>query len=62
MTQAIVQRLEVVDVDQDHRERFPYAIDPLDLARQVILEEPVVVQLRQAVGDRELFQDLIGPL
>ena len=55
VAEPVVQPLEVVDVDQQDRERLAGALDALDLAREVVLEEAVVVQLGEAVGDRELF-------
>ena len=35
------------------------ALDAPDLAREVVLEEAVVVQLGEPVGDRELVQHLV---
>ena len=60
--EPVVESLEVVEVDQQHRERRVRAVHALDLARQLVLEEAVIVQLREAVGDRELVQHLVRPL
>jgi uncharacterized protein (DUF1778 family) len=59
VAEPVVQALEVVDVDHEDRERLLRALDAPDLAREVVLEEAVVVQPREPVGDRELVQHFV---
>ena len=51
-----------IDVEQDERERLGGAVRAEHLAGQMLLEETVVVQLREVVGDGELLEDLVHPL
>ena len=59
MAELVVQALEVVDVDQRERERLAGAVGALRLARELVLEVAVVVETREAVGERELREHLV---
>ncbi len=49
MAAAVVDGLEVVDVDQEQSERCRLAIDRLELARELVLERAMVAEPGQAV-------------
>src|SRR5665647_2560042 len=57
VTARIVEHLELVEVDEQHRQRLVLQARALDLLVQPDLKVPVVVKAREAVGDR--FQ--LGP-
>ena len=62
MAVIVVEFLEVVDVDQDQTQRLAGSRGAAHLSRQVILEEAVVVQLGQIIGDRKLMEDFVDAL
>ncbi len=53
---GVVDRLEVVEVDQHERERRVGAADALELAREVFVERAVVAQAGERVRDGDLRQ------
>src|SRR2546430_1250510 len=54
MPDAVVDVLEVVEVEHDQRETSSVALRPEDLAPQRLVEMALVVELRQRVGLGEL--------
>ena len=56
VTQRVVDRLEPVDVDEQHRQRQLEARVPLQLAVHHLLEESTVVAPGERIGDRGLQQ------
>src|SRR3989442_5551129 len=54
MPDAVVDVLEVVEVEHDQRETSSVALRPEDLAPQRLVEVALVVELRQRVGLGEL--------
>jgi hypothetical protein len=54
----VVDRLEVVEVEEDQSQRHPGAARALQLARDVLVEGAVVAQARERIGDRHLGQAL----
>ena len=54
MTETVVQRLEVVDVDHEQAEVVAISAQPTDLALEEFLEKSTVVELRQGIGHREI--------
>ena len=48
----VVDSLEVVDVDEQQRQRRPHPLGEVELARELILERPVVAEAREAVDQR----------
>ncbi len=59
MAVVVVDLLEKVDVDHGQGERAQVALRFLKGTRQLILEVTVVVELGQAVSDREQLQPLV---
>ena len=55
MAVIVVDRLEAIEVDEQQRQRPAVSRCALRLASQDLREIPRVVQLRQVVGDRQLF-------
>src|SRR3569833_1349018 len=56
---GIVVLLELVDVEQDHRQRRPIALRLGPCDRQAIMEGAMVLEPREAVGGRQRLQLLI---
>ena len=57
MPEPVVVGLEVVDVDHQQRQRQLVALRAGDLLREAVVEVAVVVQVGEAVGDGEVFED-----
>src|SRR6185295_2120134 len=53
MAEAIVDPLEVVDVDEAERERLVLLLGDRELALQALVEVPVVAEVRERIGERE---------
>jgi hypothetical protein len=60
MAEAVVDGLEVVYVEHEHRERPPEALCAAKLALEDLLEVPVVVRAGQRVADRLLAGLVVG--
>jgi hypothetical protein len=56
---AIVHRLEVVDVEQQHRERVAVAAAACELALERVLERPAIAHLREPVERHRLEDALV---
>src|SRR5271170_7282031 len=62
MTVAVVEQLEMVDIDHHQGKRLAIFVGPLPLAIERTIEAAPVSQTRQAVEARQLIQVLIGDL
>jgi hypothetical protein len=60
VAELVVQALEVVDVDEGEGERLVGAVGALRLPGELVLEVAVVVEPREAVGERELGEHLVS--
>jgi hypothetical protein len=60
VSEAIVQQLEIVDIDENEAQRAGVALRALDLAQELRLEVAVVEQLGETVRRRELLEHLVG--
>ena len=56
MPERVVDHLEVVDVDEQDRQRERVALAALQLTSDHLVEEPTVVAAGERVGDRELAE------
>ena len=61
VSELVVQALEVVDVDEGEGEGLVGAVGALRLPGELVLEMAVVVEPREAVGEGELREHLVGP-
>jgi hypothetical protein len=61
MAVLVVDALEVIDVEHDHRQLTAAALDPGHLGGQAFLEIAAVVDAGQGVGDRQRPQFLFHP-
>ena len=61
VAEAVVDRLEVVQIGQDEREAAAKALHPADLVLERLLEAAPVRELREVVGDRLARQDPVQP-
>ncbi|MNH12943.1 hypothetical protein D3C79_724970 [compost metagenome] len=53
MAEAVVDALEVIDVEHDHRQRQAIALGPLQFDLEPLLEVATVMDTGQRVGDRQ---------
>lgn len=62
MPMLIVDALEVVDIEHDHRQRPCSAVEPDHLGLEAILEVASVVNPGEGIGDGQRAQFLFYPL
>ena len=59
VTEAVVDQLEIVEVEHQERERMPVATRPRDLVAQALPEEAVVVEPGETIDGRLPFDGLL---
>src|SRR4051794_15594769 len=62
MSKRVIDGLEVVEVEHQHRSPLAIALDPTQLLLQRTLEEPAVVQPGQVIASSEALQLAVEPL
>ncbi|MCY1414837.1 hypothetical protein D9M71_302990 [compost metagenome] len=62
MTMAIVERLEVIDIDHQHCQRPGIALAACPFLAQYLVQAPAIGEASQAVGGGQGRQPLFGLL
>jgi len=60
VSEAVVDELEVVEIDEEHRHAVAVAVGPGERETQVVLERDAVREVGQGIVMRQVLQPLLG--